>query len=359
MPEDARDIFIGEGDARCTGAALHADLREVDRVNDVAVLEIIHQLVGRHDRAVFLGFFGAGADVRHGYDLRMAEQRRFGKVADVLAKPAAVQTAQDGRRIHDRVAGEVEQHGPFLDHRQRIAVEHVPRRVDRRHVQRDVVGAGQQRLQVLHAADFVRQAPGGVDRQHRIKADHLHAHGQRHVGNHRADRPQTDDAERLAADLVTGEAGLFLLEARRHLGGILQVAERLHEIHAVDDAASAQQHAGHHQFLDRVGVGTRGVEDDDSLLAIFGDRNVVDARTGARDGEQRRRHVDALELLTAQEEGVGVGDVTADFVRLTGESIEALDRDLVVGSDLVHGNVALKGGCGKGAAPRNQAATCW
>jgi hypothetical protein len=62
----------------------------------------------------------------------------------------------------------------------------------------------------------------------------------------------------------------------------------------------------------------------------------------ARATASSERDFDALQLLAAQEKGVGVGDVAADFIGLTRETIEALDRDLVVGSDLVHGNVTQK-----------------
>jgi hypothetical protein len=147
----------------------------------------------------------------------------------------------------------------------------------------------------------------------------------------------------LPLDLVAGEAGFRLFDERRHLRRILEIDERLHIVHAVDDAARAQQHAGHHQFLDGVGIGSGGVEDDDTLLAVLGDRDVIDAGTGARDGQQRAGYFDALQLLAAQEKGVGVGNVAADFIGLTRETIQALDRDLVVGSDLVHGNVTHLG----------------
>ena len=86
-----------------------------------------------------------------------------------------------------------------------------------------------------------------------------------------------------------------------------------------------------------------GIEDDDTLFAILGDRDVIDARTSTRDGQQRAGYFDALQLLTAQEKCVGVGNVTANFIGLTRETIQALDRDLVVGSDLVHGNVTHLG----------------
>jgi hypothetical protein len=132
-------------------------------------------------------------------------ENRFRKIADVLAEPPSVEAAQDRRRIHDRITGEVEQYRTLLDHCQGVVVDHVPRGIDRRHVQRDIIRAGKQRLQVLHPADFVRQTPGGVNRQDRVKADHRHAHGQSHVGDHRADRAKPDNPERLAAKFGAGK----------------------------------------------------------------------------------------------------------------------------------------------------------
>ena len=122
-----------------------------------------------------------------------------------------------------------------------------------------------------------------------------------------------------------------------HLGRVRHLGERLHVGHAGQDAARGQQHAGHDQLLHRIGVGARRVEDHDAQLAVLGDRHVVDARAGTRHRQQRLGHRQTLQLLAAQQERVGVADVAADFIRLAGKPVQALDRDLVVGSDFVHG----------------------
>ena len=95
--------------------------------------------------------------------------------------------------------------------------------------------------------------------------------------------PEGDITRNVAVGPTPGMNGVFMNVNRGKRGVVLDLREPLDVIHPRENVARSQQHAGDHQLLDRVGIGTRGVEDDDSLLAIFGDRNVVDARTGARD----------------------------------------------------------------------------
>jgi hypothetical protein len=52
---------------------------------------------------------------------------------------------------------------------------------------------------------------------------------------------------------------------------------------------------------------------------------VVDAGAGAGDREQGRGNLDSLQLLAAQEEGIGMGDVAADFIRLARKTLQPLD----------------------------------
>ena len=47
----------------------------------------VTHLVDDHDRAVLLGFLGRCAEVRQRHDARLAEQRRAGKVAEVVLEP--------------------------------------------------------------------------------------------------------------------------------------------------------------------------------------------------------------------------------------------------------------------------------
>ena len=85
----------------------------------------------------------------------MAEQGGLREIADILAQLAFVQAALDGLRINNGFARKVEQHGAGFDQAQCCVIDQVGGRVHRRNVQRDVVGPGQQGLQVFHAGDFV------------------------------------------------------------------------------------------------------------------------------------------------------------------------------------------------------------
>ena len=78
-------------------------------------------------------------------------------------------------------------------------------------MQGDVVGAGEQRRQVLHAFDVARQPPRCVNGQRRIVAEHVHAQVQRRAGHARAYGSKSHDAERPARNFVPLEAALFLL----------------------------------------------------------------------------------------------------------------------------------------------------
>ena len=192
-------------------------------------------------------------------------------------------------------------------------------------VQRDVVRPRQQRLQVFHAGDFAGQAPSGVNRQRGVKPHHLHAHGQRHVGDHGANRPQPDNAQRLAFDLAAGKAGFFFFQMGGHLGRIGHGGQGVDIGHARQNAARRQQHAGHHQFFDRIGVRARGVENDDAQLAVLGNRHVVDTSAGAGGGQQRFGDFHALQLLAAQQKRIGVADVAAHLVGLAREAFQSFD----------------------------------
>ena len=266
----------------------------------------------------------------------LAQQCRLGEVTDVFAQPALGQTAPDRLGVHDGLACKVEQHGAWLDESQRIRVDHVSGGVHGGHVQRDIVGPGQQRRQVFHSRHLAGEAPGGVYRQRGIKTQHLHAHRQCHVGDHRTDGTEANNAQRLALDFTAGKAGFFLFQQLRHGVGVGQGRQRVDIGDAGQDTPCCEQHAGHYQFLHRVGIGTRRIEDHNALLAVVGDRYIVDAGTSAGHRQQRPGHFDIVQFLAAQQKRIGVTDVATDLIRLAGKPLQPADRYLVVGSDLVH-----------------------
>ena len=61
--QHTRYIFITEHNPVASVPG-HPGLGVIDRINDIAIVEEIHQLLGSHDRTVLLRFGRTGADVR-------------------------------------------------------------------------------------------------------------------------------------------------------------------------------------------------------------------------------------------------------------------------------------------------------
>ena len=76
-------------------------------------------------------------------------------------------------------------------------------------MQRDVVGTREQARQVVHALHFARETPGGVDGERGVITHDTHAQIQAGTRDARADRSETDDAERPSEELAALEALLF------------------------------------------------------------------------------------------------------------------------------------------------------
>ena len=300
------------------------------------MFEKVHELIGGHHGTVLFGFRCAGAEVRHGDHIRSAEQGGDGEIGDKTVELAAVEGGDHCRGVDDLLAGKVEQHGARLEAAQGVRIDHVARGRQRRDMQGHIVGARQQALQAVHFLDAAGQPPGGFHGQRGVVTDHLHAQFQRHVGDDGADRPEADHAQGAALDLAAGKAALFLLQQGGH-GGILgDVGQPLYVVHAGEDVARGQQHAGEHQLLDRIGVGARGVEHHHAARAVFGDRDVVDARPGTGDAEQGVGDRLAVELVAAQDVALRSLGVRPDLIAVARKAVESLAGNLVVGANPEH-----------------------
>ena len=343
MAQHARHVVVGEGHTRGARCARHVDSRKIHRIDDVAVLQEVRELVGCHHSTVFFRLFGAGADVRHGNDLVVMEQAGLGEVAHIAAQDAGFQGLEHGFLVDHAFTRKIQQHGAGLGGCQRLCIDHVPGGVNGRNMQRNVVGACQQRMQVFHLLHFVGQAPGRLDGKRRIVTQYLHVQGQRGAGYHRTDGTQADNTQRFAAQLVASKTGFFLFQQFGHFTGIGHAMQRLGVGNAGQHAACGQQHAGQNQLLDGVGIGTGRVEHHNAFFSVFRHRNVVDACACAGSGQQRIGHGFVMQLLAAQQEGVWMGHVAAHFELRTGETVQPLDRNGVVGADFVHDGWVLSG----------------
>ena len=159
-----------------------------------------------------------------------------------------------------------------------------------------------------------------------VIADDVHADGDRHIGDQNADGAQADDAEGLAGDLGTDELALALLDLLAHL--VAGALEGLGPLDALDDLAGGKQQTGEDQLLDRVGVGTGGVEDTDALLGadVLGDVVGAGARSG--DGEQVVAECHLVHGSGTNEDRVGIGNTVSAGV-VVAETLGADGSDLI------------------------------
>ena len=228
-----------------------------------------------------------------------AGQRQAGKISDEAAQLAGAQRLGHRRVVDDALAGEVEQHRVFLHGRQLGGADQIPGGVQQRQMQGDVIRPREQRFQAGHGGHLAGQPPGGVHAQRRVIADHVHVQGQGGVRHPRTDRAQPHHAQGAAAQL----AALEVLLALFHLAVQVRFAVRAqpgHPVQPLAQVARGQQQAGHHQLLDRVGVGAGSVEHRNTPRTAVGHVDVIDAGAGAGHGFHRRRDVVAAEGVAAQ-----------------------------------------------------------
>ena len=251
-------------------------------------------------------------------------------------------------RVHELPPREVEQHRALLHGANDITANNPMRAalaLDVRYVERDVV-------RVLHGVeDAVGQVDGAgqlerrLDGESRVIAGDGHAEGLGVAGRGGADVSESDDREGLSLNLPPAEEGLVLLDP---LLGQSLLAEAFHVVDPVDDPPGTEEHAGKDQLLDGVCVRPRRVEDRYSQLAAPADGDVVRPRAAPCDGADRVRDLVLLELVTPEQDRVGVGRLVAGLylVLLLGELPEAVGTDLVERLDLelargVGGGVAV------------------
>ena len=134
--------------------------------------------------------------MREADHFRVIEQRALREVGHVGPELPRVERRDDGRRVDDLVAREVQQHGAAAHRLDARGVDELVRVLRERHVHRDDVGAREQVVEVhglLHARE---QLPCVLHGDRGVVAEHLHAELERGVRDLDADRAETEHAER-------------------------------------------------------------------------------------------------------------------------------------------------------------------
>ena len=282
LADHARLILVDDADALAAGAGL-VHLRQVDRVGNVAVAQVVAQLLRRHDGAVVLGFRGGSAKVRGAHDAGMAENGFGGEVGHVAGHLAAVHGFQQGGGVHQLAAGVVQDLDAVLAQGKGLGVDGVLGGGQVGHMDGDVVAQGQHIVQVYAVVHLTAQVPCGFNGDVGVVAVDLHAQLDGAVCHPGADGTQTDDAKGLALDLVAHKLLFALFHALSH-GGV--TSQSLTPLGGGCHVAAARNEHPDDQLCHGVGVGTRGVEHHDALLAAALQRDVVHTRTGAGDSQQ-------------------------------------------------------------------------
>ena len=285
----------------------------------------------------------------------VAHQVGVREVGHVLAgEHAAVVAVLHRGAVDDLAARKVEQVHAGLALGERVGVDQVVRdALDVRHVHGDVVGLREEVIQLgdaLHAVAGKLQR--GVQREHGVVANNLHAEPERRLHHLGADGAEADHADGLARDLLAAEHGFVRLDALGDLvvvAALLLVDDVVHVVVALDDPARGEQQGAHHQLLHGVGVRAGRVEHGDAALGHLLDGDVVGARAAAHDAANGGGDVVQLHLVRAEHDahgGVGERRLVAGNHVLAlgvlvqtdgGDGVEGLDRETLA-------VVALRGG---------------
>ena len=181
--------------------------------------------------------------------------------------------------------------------------------------------------------DLTAQIPRSIDGDVGVVAVDLHAQLDGTVGDAGADGTQTDDAEGLALDLVSHELLFALLHALCH-GGI--PGKALRPLGSGRHVAAACDEHSDDQLGHGIGVGAGGVEDHDALLTAPVEGDVVDACTGAGDGQQTVVEGGVQQVGAAHQNALCVVGLVIDLELVGRQLCQPNRRNGVHGFDGIH-----------------------
>ena len=192
-------------------------VRQIDAVLDVAVEQIVIDLVCAHDRAAVLALGRAGAQVRHDDHVLSPDQSLVGKIGDIARDLARLDRGKHVLVAHDLATRLVDDAHAVLHFPQGLGVDHMVGLIGIGDVEADVVAPGKQIVQRFGADDVAREVPGRVHAHERVIAEHGHIQRHREVRHQRARGAETDHAHGLAHQLRSAEGVLALFDERRDL----------------------------------------------------------------------------------------------------------------------------------------------
>ena len=156
-------------------AALQVHVGEVNGVFDVAVFQVVPQLLRRHDGAVLLALRGGGPQVGHGHHVGVGHQLVGGEVGDVGRHLPRIQGGEQGLVVHDAPPGQVDNPDAGLHGGESVRAAHVAGLFVEVDVGGDIVRLFIELIHVPDHMDMAVQPEGGVHGEEGVVAVHVHA----------------------------------------------------------------------------------------------------------------------------------------------------------------------------------------
>ena len=277
------NIFMQNGDPALRGTNAHITVGEVDRIDNIAVFQIVHQFGNGHLGTVVLGLLGGGPQVRNGNAAGHIGSLLIGKVRDIALDLPGCQSLCHSIVVHQQIPGKVQNNDSVLHLGNGFGVDHLLGVLYQGRVERNNVAGSKNLIPAVDLVDLAVQMPGGIDGDKGVTAVNLHTQLPGSIGEGAAHSTQADNPQLLAQNLMAGKLRLALFHL---LGHIRLLGNGLHPVDAAYNVTATQKQAAESQLHNAAGVGTGGIEDHNSLLGTAVQGDIVHTGTGPGNGHQ-------------------------------------------------------------------------
>mmetsp|Transcript_3932 Transcript_3932/g.8427 ORF Transcript_3932/g.8427 Transcript_3932/m.8427 type:complete len:241 (+) Transcript_3932:596-1318(+) len=122
----------------------------------------------------------------------------------------------------------------------------------------NVIGTRHCRCNGVFQLHFLWQFQGRLDRKTRIISFEVHSQIVCRLGSNGSNVTQSHHSQSLALDFSSTKQGLVFFHS---FAGQTLFSQTLHVVDAINDSSGSQEQTTNDQFHDRIGIGSRGVED--------------------------------------------------------------------------------------------------
>lgn len=311
LVQNVGNVFVDDGQAMCRVKG-HFRIRQIDGVADVAGLEVLRQLIGGHVCAVVLGFRSGGTEMRHGDDSGNTEKGIFRKVGNVRGNLAFAKSGNHVFGVNQSAAGKVEDADSVFHLGDGLGTDGISGVIIQRNMDGDVVTVRKDLIDIGGVVNGAGKVPGGIDGEIRVIAVNLHAEAFGCVGNQDTDGTEADYAELFALNFRSLKGGFAFFNLLAVL--VAAALEGVGKVNSRNDFTGGEKQSADDKLFYGIGVGTRGVKDNNAFLCALVNRNVVCAGAGTGNGEKALRKLHVMHFGRADNDGIRIFDGVAVVV---------------------------------------------